>query len=254
MKTSTVASSVFCQVGRSDQSLHPLVSLSREKVPFGGGQAFCFLRLLLCSYGNLGWGRDFKGRMFQAAAFRILAFSTSLSLLFSPNSTIPWNLTTNYRPAEVRALVTRALGEGAQVLRYGRLSAPDSLEAIGAVTETGIPASPDGTAVSRLALFRQQGTQWVTALSDHKHIRNDAGTLAASSGNVTSSPIYRVVFFQHRFEDGRQRWVIRLTPINRAGERICPPVHVSWNELVGRYQEISLQGYGFQPEVHGDIS
>jgi hypothetical protein len=192
--------------------------------------------------------------MFQTAASLILTLSTSLSLLVALQSTVPAEGATNDPPAEVRALVTRTLGDGAQVLRYGHLSAPDTIEAIGAVTETEIPESPDGIAVSRLALLRRQGTQWVTALSVDKFIRNDAGTIAASSGNVTSSVLYRVAFFQHRFDDGRQRWVLQLTPINRAGERIGRPVHVSWNELVGRYQEISLQGYGFQPEVHGDIS
>jgi hypothetical protein len=195
--------------------------------------------------------------MFQAAASLILtlALAVSVSLLGAPQSSVPAKgAAANDPPEEVRALITGALGDGAQVLRYGHLSAPDTIEAIGAVTDTGIPESPDGIAVSRLVLMRQQGTQWVPALSVDKLIRNDAGTLAASSGSASSSALYRVAFFQHRFEDGRQRWVIQLTPINRAGERIGPPVHVSWNELVGRYQEISLQGYGFQPEVHGDIS
>lgn len=154
-------------------------------------------------------------------------------------------------PPEIRALVTRTLGNGAEILRYGHLSTPDSQEAIGAILATGIPKSPDGIAVSHLALFRQDGAQWIEALSVDKGIRNEDGTITPPR---ETSGLYRVAFFEHRFDDGRQRWVLQFTPINQGGESTGHPIHISWNEILGRYQQISLEGYGFQPEFHGETA
>lgn len=152
-------------------------------------------------------------------------------------------------PPQVRALIARTLGNGAEILRYGHLSTPDSLEVIGAVPVAEIPNSPEGFAVSRLVLLRQDGTQWNDALSVDKGIRNN-------DGNITrpreTSARYRVAFFEHHFDDGRQRWILQFTPTNAEGESTGRPVHVSWNEILGRYQQISLEGYGFQPEFHGE--
>ncbi|HEU5400984.1 MAG TPA: hypothetical protein VFU86_06480 [Terriglobales bacterium] len=150
---------------------------------------------------------------------------------------------------EIRALLTRVLGDSAEILRYGHLSTPESLEAIGALPAAGIPNSPDGIAVSRLALLRQEGNQWTNALSVSNGIRNNDGAITAPSER---SALYRVTFFKHHFDDGRQRWIIQFTPINQGGERTGRPIHVSWNEILGRYQQISLEGYGFQPEFHGE--
>lgn len=154
-------------------------------------------------------------------------------------------------PPEVRALLTRTLGNGAEILRYGHFSTPDSMEAVGFVPATGIPNSPDGVAASRLVLLRQEGSQWSDALSVDKGIRNNEGAITSSR---EKSPLYRVAFFEHRFDDGRQRWIMQFTPINQAGERTGRPVHVSWNDILGRYQQISMEGYGFQPEFHGEAA
>jgi hypothetical protein len=152
-------------------------------------------------------------------------------------------------PPGIRTLVTRALGAAAEVIRFGHLSDPDSLEVIGAVPAPGVNQSQEAMVVSRLAVFRENGSQWMIGLRADKAIRNDWGLVANPFGNLPASPLYRVSFFQRRFDDGHERFVIQLTPINSAGENIGKPVHVSWNTSIGRYQQISLQGYGFQPEL-----
>ncbi len=155
-------------------------------------------------------------------------------------------------PAGVRALMTGALGSGAQVIRFGHLSDPDSVEAIGAVPAPGMRESSDGIPISRLAMLRQNGTEWTTVLLADNTIRNDSGLIANTFQGGT--PLYRVNLFRRRFEDGRERFVIQLIPIKKTGERVGSPVNVSWNPSVGRYQQISLEGYGFQPEIYGQVS
>lgn len=186
--------------------------------------------------------------MFQiTTSLLILLFAT----FGAAQSALPASATAPDPPAEVRAIITHALGNGAEIIRYGHLSTPDALEAIGAIPAPGIRNSPDGVAVSRLALLRQDGTQWIEALSVDKGIRNNDGAISAPR---EIAPFYRVTFFQHRFDDGRQRWIMQFTPINQAGERTGRPIHVSWNEMLDRYQQISLEGYGFQPEFHGEAA
>lgn len=183
--------------------------------------------------------------MFQIATSLIVVF---FAILATAQSTPAVALDP---PSEIQALVTKTLGKGAEILRYGHLSTPDSLEAIGAIPVAGIPSSADSVAVSRLALLRQEGDQWTTALTVSDGIRNNDGAITAPS---EKSALYRVAFFQHRFDDGRQRWILQFTPINQAGERTGHPIDISWNEMLGRYQQISLEGYGFQPEFHGEVA
>ena len=184
--------------------------------------------------------------MFQISTSLLIVLLASLG---SVQSGVPASAPVSDPPAEVRALITRTLGSGAEILGYGHLSTPDSVEVIGAVPIAGIPASPEGVAVSRLALLIQQGTQWIDALAVDKGIRNNDGSITAAR---EKSALYRVAFFKHRFDDGRQRWIMQVTPINQAGERTGHPIHISWNEMLGRYQQISMEGYGFQPEFHGE--
>jgi hypothetical protein len=192
-------------------------------------------------------------RIQQTWARWTLKFVIALSLTFAlaVAAQAPPATTVDPPPPEVEAAVTHALGVGATVLRYGHLGTPDSLEVVGAVPAPGIAATRDGVAVSRLTLLRQQGPEWVNAVTVNRGIRNNDGDIG---GPRAVSALYRVSFFQHVFDDGRQRWVMQLTPIDQSGERIGPPVHLSWNEILDRYQQISLQGYGFQPEVHGDVT
>lgn len=185
-------------------------------------------------------------RMFQITTLIFILFAS----LGTAQSAAPASTAADLSP-EIRALITRTLGDSAEILRYGHLSTPDSLEAIGAVPAAGIPNSPDGIPVSRLALFRQDGTEWTDALSVDKGIRNDDGSITPPR---ETSALYRVTFFAHHFDDGRQRWILQFTPINAAGERTGRPIHISWNEILGRYQQISLEGYGFQPEFHGEAA
>ncbi len=187
--------------------------------------------------------------MFRPASL-IFALFTGLSLL--AQSPVPANgSAASGPPPQLRSLVTRALGSGAEIIRYGHLSTPDSVEAIGAVLAVGIPNSPGGNAVSRLALLRQEGNQWISALFVNNRIRNNDGEITESSER---SSLYRVAFFEHRFDDGRERWIMQFTPINQTGEPNGRPIHVSWNEMLSRYQQISMEGYGFQPEFHGEAS
>lgn len=182
--------------------------------------------------------------MFQIATSLIVVLFATLGAAQSTAPAAP------DPPSEIQALVTKALGNGAEILRYGHLSTPESLEVIGVVRAAGIPKSAaDGIAVSRLALLRQEGNEWTKALSVSNGIRNNDGEITTPSER---SARYLVTFFQHHFDDGRQRWILQFTPINAEGERTGHPVHVSWNEMLGRYQQISLEGYGFQPEFHGE--
>ena len=181
--------------------------------------------------------------MFQTVTSLIVVLFATLGATQSSVPAVP------DPPPEIQALVAKTLGSGAEILRYGHLSTPDSLEVVGAVPATGIPKSPEGIAVSRLTLLRQEGNQWTNALSVSNGIRNNDGAITARS---EKSALYRVTFFEHRFDDGRQRWLMQFIPINQAGDRTGRPVCVSWNEILGRYQQISLEGYGFQPEFHGE--
>ena len=153
-------------------------------------------------------------------------------------------------PPEVLNVATKVLGGSARVVRYGPLSDPDSLEAI-AVTPAPSPlATRNEVTISQMIVFRREGDGWVNSLSVGSKIINPNGRIA---GNFGSNPRYRAAFFNRRFEDGRERFVIQLSPIDSAGKSIAPPVYISWNPMVGRYQQISLQGYGFQPETHGSL-
>ena len=181
--------------------------------------------------------------MFQIATSLIIVLFAALG---AAQSTAP---AASDPPSEIQALVAKALGNSAELLRYGHLSTPESLEVIGAVPASGIPKSPDGIAVSRLAVLRQEGNQWANALTVSDGIRNNDGEITTGA---QKSALYRVTFFQHRFEDGRQRWIMQFTPVNAEGERTGQAIDISWNEIPGRYQQISLEGYGFQPEFHGE--
>ena len=153
-------------------------------------------------------------------------------------------------PPEVLNVATKVLGGSATVVRYGSLSEPDSLEAIAVVPAPSPASNRNDLTVLQLIVFRREGDAWVNSLSVGSRIINPAGRIA---GNFGSNPIYRVAFSTRRFDEGRERFVIQLTPIDSAGKSIAPPVYISWNQLVGRYQQISLQGYGFQPETHGSL-
>jgi len=185
--------------------------------------------------------------MFRSAASLVIILLATLGVAQSA----PAAAAVPEPPAEVRALIASVLGNGAEILRYGHLSTPDSQEAIGVVPAAGIATSNDGVAVSRLALLRLEGNQWANALSVSNGIRNNNGAITSRSER---SPLYRVTFFQHRFDDGRQRWIMQFTPIDQTGKTTGRPIHVSWNEMLGRYQQISMEGYGFQPEFHGEAA
>jgi hypothetical protein len=151
-------------------------------------------------------------------------------------------------PTAALELATRVLGPESKVIRYGHLSAPDLDEVI-----VGIPASgSDGaTLISRLAILRQQGSNWSSDLTVDKVIRNSQGFLGATSlDQVHPSSFYKLSFFTRGFEDGKTRFVIELAPYTADGKSAGPSVYISWNPLVGRYQQISLEGYGFEPELH----
>jgi hypothetical protein len=144
----------------------------------------------------------------------------------------------------------RAIGSGAIVVRSGHLSSPDQNEAI-AVVDGGSTSFETKRTVSRLVVLRQNGSNWTAALTVDKVIRNPQGFLGVTSlDQLRRSDIYKVNFFKRTFDDGKDRFVIQLTPTNADGKAAAPSVYVSWNPLVGRYQQISLQNYGFEPEIH----
>ena len=153
-------------------------------------------------------------------------------------------------PPEVLNVATKVLGGSAAVVRYGALSDADSLEAIAVVPVPSPSGDKKELTVSQLIVFRREGDGWVNSLSVGSKILNPGGRIA---GNFGSNPLFRVAFSTRRFEEGRVRFVIQLTPIESAGKFIAPTIYISWNPMVGRYQQISLQGYGFQPETHGSL-
>jgi hypothetical protein len=154
-------------------------------------------------------------------------------------------------PAAVRDAADRILGSTATILRFGHLSSADQTEAVVAIPIPTTPKSGDALTVSRLAILREHGSDWKPDLSVDRVIRNSQGFLGATSlDQVHPSDTYKVVLSNRAFEDGKERFVIQLTPVDAEGETTAPSVYVSWNPLVGRYQQISLQGYGFEPEIH----
>jgi hypothetical protein len=82
-------------------------------------------------------------------------------------------------------------------------------------------------------------------------IRNPQGFLGATAlDQLRRSDLYKVELFNRLFDDGKNRFVIQLTPVTADGRPSAPSIFVSWNFVIGRYQQISMQGYGFEPELH----
>lgn len=147
----------------------------------------------------------------------------------------------------------RVIGPGATVVRFGHLSSPDQNEAI-AVVELAPANYRTKQTISRLVVLRQSGSNWTADLTVDKVIRNPQGFLGATSLDLLHrSDIYKVDFFERKFDDGKNRFVIQLTPAAADGKPTGPSVYVSWNPLIGRYQQISLQDYGFEPELHEQL-
>lgn len=154
-------------------------------------------------------------------------------------------------PAAVLDAATRVAGPGARIIRYGHLSAPDLDEAIVAVPATASTSSHDGLLATKLVVLRQVSSNWTPDLTVDKIVRNPQGFLGATAlDQLRRSDIYEVVLSSHTFDDGKNRFVIQLTPVTADGRQSAPSIHVSWNSIVGRYQQISMQGYGFEPELH----
>jgi hypothetical protein len=144
---------------------------------------------------------------------------------------------------------TRVAGSGAKIIRFGHLSAPDLEEAVVAVVSS--TSSRDGLLVTKLVVLRQVGSSWSPDLTVDKVIRNPQGFLGATAlDQLRRSDLYKVELFNHLFDDGKNRFVIQLTPVTAEGRPSAPSIYVSWNFVIARYQQISLQGYGFEPELH----
>ena len=149
--------------------------------------------------------------------------------------------------AAVLDAATRVAGPGAKIIRFGHLSSPDLDEAIVAIPAT----ATQGQLVTKLVVLRQVGSNWTPDLTVDKVVRNPQGYLGAVTlDQVRRSDLYKVELFNHLFEDGKSRFVIQVTPVAADGRPAAPSVYVSWNSIVGRYQQISMQGYGFEPELH----
>jgi hypothetical protein len=145
--------------------------------------------------------------------------------------------------------VTRFVGPGAKIIRFGHLSAPDLDEAV--VAAVSSTSASDSLLATKLVVLRRVGSKWTPDLTVDKVVRNPQGFLGASAlDQVRRSDLYKVELFNHQFEDGRNRFVIQLTPVGADGRPSAPSIYVSWNSIVGRYQQISMQGYGFEPELH----
>jgi hypothetical protein len=152
-------------------------------------------------------------------------------------------------PAALLDAAIRIAGPGAKIIRFGHLSAPELDEAIVAVPSSTSPR--EGEFVTKLVVLRHVGSNWNADLTVDKAIRNPQGFLgAASLDQVRRSDLYKVELFNHLFDDGKNRFVIELTPVTTDGLPSAPSVYVSWNPIIERYQQISMRGYGFEPELH----
>ena len=155
-------------------------------------------------------------------------------------------------PAPSAALLdaaSRVAGPGAKIIRFGHLSAPDLDEAI--VAAVSSTPSRDGLLVTKLVVLRQVGSTWTPDLTVDKVIRNPQGFLGATAlDQLRRSDLYKVELFNRLFDDGKNRFVIQLIPVTADGRPFAPSIYVSWNFVIGRYQQISMQGYGFEPELH----
>jgi hypothetical protein len=170
-----------------------------------------------------------------------------LSLLLSMSVMAQDRRASDPVPAPVLEVATRTLGSGATIIRYGHLSGPEQTEAVAVVPGS----TSDKAVVSKLVVLRQLGSNWNADLTVDKVIRNTQGFVGAIAiDQVHRSDHYLVHVSNRIFEDGKNRFVIELTPSTADGKSSGPSVYISWNSIVGRYQQISLQGYGFEPELH----
>jgi hypothetical protein len=142
----------------------------------------------------------------------------------------------------------KAIGPEASVVRFGHFSSPDQFEAIAVVDA---PSFYRKQAISRMVVLRKAGSNWTADLTVDRVIRNPTGFIGATSlDQIHRSDLYKIAFFNRTFDDGKARFVVQLTTVDADGKATGPSVYVSWNPLVGRYQQISLQDYGFEPEIH----
>ncbi|HEY6445006.1 MAG TPA: hypothetical protein VIY53_00995 [Acidobacteriaceae bacterium] len=152
-----------------------------------------------------------------------------------------------------RQAAIRALGRDAEVLKCGHLDLGSPVEVIAAIRRRSIPADEfGGVVVWKLAVLRDEKGVWKQELlAADKDVRNPVGSVGIEDVD-DSSPFwgFRVNLSNHR-DDGKTAFELSIGFVNRIGSPEGLPFSISFNPIVGRYQEFDMHvdPEGFQKEI-----
>ena len=144
----------------------------------------------------------------------------------------------------------KALGPTAEVLKCGKLTGREGLEAVAALRIRRLKQTPENVAVSRLVVLRRSRSGWKKELNVHREITNSAGYVGIDFIDDSSEYHgYYVSFSDHRSDD-TPAFVMYLSEIEPNGDPEWP-VQIAWNPAVQRFQEYAgdRDPEGFRPEL-----
>lgn len=144
----------------------------------------------------------------------------------------------------------KALGPNAEVLKCGKLTGREGLEAVAALRIRKLRQTQEEVAVSRLVILRRSRSGWKRELNVRQEITNSAGYVGLDF--IDDSSEYRgyyVSFSDHRSDD-TPGFTIYLSDIVPNGDPEWP-VQIAWNPAVQRFQEYAgdRDPEGFRPEI-----
>ena len=144
-------------------------------------------------------------------------------------------------------------GPNSEMLKCGRFSDRDHLEAVVAIRVHGLNDNKDGIPVSKLAILRRSNARWEAALN----VDGDRGTNSAGFVGINfiddshPFPYYRAFFPSQWGSRSQSEFTLGLRSMTRDGkvDEEGSPTAIGWNPVVGRFQEIEPNGEEFAPET-----
>jgi hypothetical protein len=140
--------------------------------------------------------------------------------------------------AQCRTGVVKLLGPDAEVVKCGRLTGTDTVQAIGLLKIKQLPVTGDGWPVSRLVVAQFRNDRWQSILTASKDwIRNDAGYI----GLDYIDDSYQVFGYRAALSEskaGPAALLLSLSFLRPNGESEGIPIQIAWNRDVQRYQEV----------------
>jgi hypothetical protein len=147
--------------------------------------------------------------------------------------------------------VKKVLGTDGQVAKYGHLVGQKSVEVVAYTRIKKFKQNSEGVPISKLVVLQKNNSHWDVVLNVSKEIKNPFGYIGLDYIDDSQDyPGFRVSFSDHR-SDGVRAFVILLFYIGTNGEIEGIPTEVSWNGMVARFQEFSVNEApeGFKPEL-----